>query len=310
MSACLTALGGCSNPAGGPGDAGKDELSGSIQISGSSTVAPVTEVAFEEFSNEHGDVKIEMAVTGTSAGMSRFLKKEIDVCNASRPMKDDEKAKAKDAGIEFIELTVAFDGLAVVASPENDWCDSLTVEQLKTIWEPAADGVITKWSQIDESWPDVEFKLYGPGTASGTFDYFTEAIVGEEDASRTDYQMSEDDNMLVRGVTGDRGALGYFGYAYYAENEGKLKLLGVDAGDGPVKPSMETVLDGSYTPLARPLYIYVNTASLARPAVAEFVGFYIDNAGEFAKARGYVPVPEDVAAENTQRLEQALEAAR
>lgn len=294
-------IAGCSKPAdetGGTAGGDGGELSGTIQISGSSTVAPVTEVAIEEFGNEHGDVKLSMAVTGTSAGMQRFLLNEIDICNASRPIKDAEKEEAKEAGIEFTEFIVAFDGLAVVANPANDWCDSLTVEQLKTIWEPAAKETVMKWSDVNPGWPEVELYLCGPGTASGTFEYFTEEIVGEARSSRSDYLPSENDNTLVRGVANEKGGLGYFGYAYYAENKDKLKLIGVDSGDGPVEPSLETVMDGSYTPLARPLFIYVNNKSMERPEVAAFVKFYIDHAAEFSKARGYVPVSDDIAKAN------------
>ncbi|MCA9234779.1 MAG: PstS family phosphate ABC transporter substrate-binding protein [Planctomycetales bacterium] len=308
LSLALAALvAGCNNkPAdSGGGSTASSELAGMVQISGSSTVAPITEVAIEEFGNDHGDVKLSMAVTGTSAGMSRFLLDEIDICNASRPIKDTEKDKAKEAGIEFLEFTVAYDGLAVVINPQNDWCDSLTVEQLKAIWEPEAKDTVTKWSDVNAEWPNEEMPLFGPGTASGTFEYFTEEIVGEAKSSRPDYTRSEDDNVLVRGVAGEKGGLGYFGYAYYAENKDKLKLVAVDSGAGPVKPSLETVMDGTYTPLSRPLFIYVNKKSLERPEVAEFVKFYLANAGEFASARGYVRVTDEIAAHNKELLDGA-----
>lgn len=198
--------------------------------------------------------------------------------------------------MEYIQLEVAFDGLAVVLNPENDWCESMTVAQLKELWRP--ESAVKKWSDLNPEWPAEEIKLYGPGTDSGTFDYFTHAIVGEEGASRADYTRSEDDNVLVTGVQEDRYALGYFGYAYYAENKDKLKLLGVDGGNGPVQPTEATVRDGSYAPLSRPLYIYVRTSELQRPDVREFVRFYLDHAAKLASDVGYVPVSADVVKKN------------
>ncbi|MCA9240878.1 MAG: PstS family phosphate ABC transporter substrate-binding protein [Planctomycetales bacterium] len=275
-----------------------------ISIDGSSTVFPVSEAVAEEFSNAHPSVEVSVGFSGTGGGMKKFAAGEIDIADASRAMKDEEAAKCGEAGIEFIRLSVAYDGLAVVLNPENDWCDSLTVEELKKIWTP--DDPAQKWSDVNPDWPDEKIVLYGPGTDSGTFDYFTEEIVGEAKASRSDYSASEDDNTLVTGVAGDKYALGYFGFAYYLNNQEKLKLMAVDGGSGPVKPSMETVMDNSYAPLSRPLYIYVNKKSLARPEVKDFVKFYMEKAAELSKDVGYVPVPDDQAAENQTTLETNL----
>lgn len=306
LAAVLASTFGCSQPT-SPSGAGEAALSGNIRIDGSSTVFPISEAVAEAFGDEQPDVRVPVSQNGTSAGMGKFLLQENDICDASRPIKDEEKQRAKDAGIEYVEFIVAYDGLAIVVNPENDWCDSITVEELKRIWRPEADGDIVNWSRVKSEWPNEPLKLFGPGTASGTFDYFTEVVCGEAKASRPDYTASEDDNMLVRGVVGEKGALGYFGYAYYTQNADKLKLVAVDGGDGPVKPSQETVLDGSYKPLSRPLYIYVNKASLQRPEVTAFVKFYLENAAELSKEVGYVPAPEDVAARNLQLFNDALE---
>ena len=243
----VSILAGCnsSTTSDGERDSGSSsaELSGTIRIDGSSTVFPISAVAAELFAEVHPNVNVSVALSGTSSGMGKFLLKEIDICDASRGIKDSEVEKARKVGIEFIELTVALDGIAVVANPGNDWVSTMTVEQLKTIWQPEATDNIKSWSQVEPDWPEKEFKLYGPGTASGTFEYFTEVINGKKKASRSDYSPSENDNMLVRGVAGDDGALGYFGLAYYLENSDKLKLIAVDGGNGPVKPSDETVKD-------------------------------------------------------------------
>jgi phosphate transport system substrate-binding protein len=263
----------------------------------------------EEFLADHPGAKVPVRASGTGGGMKQFTVGEIDITGASRPMTDTEKAACEKNKIDYIELTVAFDGLAVVVNPQNDWCDCITVEQLKNIWRPESDGTVTKWSDVNPDWPDEELKLYGPGTDSGTFDYFTEVIVGEARSSRPDYTASENDNALVRGVVADKGALGYFGFAYYAENKDDLKLLSVK-GDGEcVLPSEETVRDGSYAPLSRPIFVYVNMKSLERPEVAEFVKFYMANAARLAKEVGYVPAPDEVAANNDKVLAEALPAA-
>jgi phosphate transport system substrate-binding protein len=279
----------------------------SIQIDGSSTVYPITEAVAEEFKAHDPGVRVTVGLSGTSGGMKKFVVGEIDICDASRPIKDAEIASCKSNGIEYIELQVAFDGLSVVVNPENNWVDCLTVEQLKSLWQP--ESTVQKWSDLNPDWPNEPIKLYGPGTDSGTFEYFTEAIVGEARKSRGDYSPSEDDNMLVTGVSGGKYALGYFGYAYYEENKDRLKLLGIDNGDGNcVKPSVEAVRNGTYKPLSRPLFIYVNKKALERPEIREFVEFYVTNASKLAGEIGYVAAPDDVDARNRELLESTLKA--
>lgn len=262
----------------------------SITIDGSSTVYPISEAIAEEYRAEDRDVNVTIGVSGTGGGFQKFGRGEVDITNASRPIKEDEKAAAEANNIEFVELEVAYDGLAVVVNPENDWVTCLTVEQLKMIWEPGAQGTITRWNQIDSSWPDEEIHLFGPGVASGTFDYFTEAIVGKSGSSRGDFTASEDDNILVQGVAGDKYGLGFFGLAYYEENQDKLKMVAVNGGEGCVEPNMETVSNGSYAPLSRPLYIYVNSTSIQNPKVVDFVNFYLEEAPSLLKDVGYVPL--------------------
>lgn len=270
-----------------------DALTGEIRIDGSSTVFPITEAVAEEFGYEQPDVKVTIGVSGTGGGFKKFVRGETDINDASRNIKENEASSCKENGIQFLELSVAYDGLAVIANPQNNWLTNITVAELKMIWEPAAQGTITMWNQIRPEWPAEEIHLYGPGVASGTFDYFTEAVVGESGASRGDYTASEDDNTLVQGVAQDKYGLGFFGLAYYEENADKLKLIGVDAGNGAVKPSLETVMDGSYAPLSRPLFIYVNSTAAERAEVIEFVNFYIDNAAELSQDVGYIPLQED-----------------
>ncbi len=282
------------------------ETPASIRVDGSSTVFPISMAVAEDFRKDHPRIKVPVRASGTGGGMKQFSVGEIDICNASRHMTDTEKDACKKNKVEYIELMIAFDGLAVVVNPQNTWCDCITVEQLKSIWRPESDGTVTKWSDVNPDWPDEELKLYGPGTDSGTFDYFTEVICGEARASRPDYTASENDNALVRGVVADKGALGYFGIAYYAENKEELKLLAVNDGSDCVVPSEATVRDGTYKPLSRPLMIYVNKKSLDRPEVAEFVKFYLANAGRLTTEVGYVPVTDDVAAESDKLLKEAL----
>jgi phosphate transport system substrate-binding protein len=277
-----------------------------VTVDGSSTVFQISGAAAEKFDAVEPDIKVVVSKSGTGGGFKKFAAGEIDVCGASRKITPEEVEACEAAGIDFVELQVAFDGLAVVVNPANDWCDSLTVEQLRTIWRKESQDSIMKWSDVDPDWPDEPFELYGPGDDSGTFDYFTEVINGEAKLSRMDYSPSEDDNALVTGVAGDKGSLGYFGYGYYAENTDKLKLLAIDAGEGPVLPSAETVRDGSYHPLARPLFIYVRTSSLARPETAKFIEFYLDNAADIASRTGYVAVTDEIAQENRDRLDSAL----
>jgi phosphate transport system substrate-binding protein len=269
------------------GAAGGDGLSGNVQTDGSSTVFPITEAVAEEFSLLHeGRTTATVGMSGTGGGFKRFCAGEIDISNASRPITDSERELCAASGVEYTEIKVALDGLAVVVNPENTFVDCLTVDELKRVWEPGS--TLQRWSQVRQGFPDEPLKLYGPGTNSGTFDYFTEAIVGEARASRADYTASEDDNVLVQGVEGDRFALGYFGYAYYIENESRLKALGVDGGAGCVLPTPETVTSGEYSPLSRPLFIYVKNAALAKPEVRAFVRFYIEHAAELVPQVGYI----------------------
>jgi phosphate transport system substrate-binding protein len=292
MIAVLVA-GGCGRPA--------------VKVDGSSTVFPITEAVGEEFRNEHAGVNVIGGRSGTGGGFKKFSHGEIDICGASRPITESEKEACRAGGVEYIELQIAFDGLAVCVNPENDWVDCLTIDQLKQIWRP--QSTVAKWSDVNPDWPDGELELYGPGTDSGTFDYFTEVIVGQPGKSRDDYTQSEDDNVLVTGVAGDKFSLGYFGLAYYEENRQKLKLLAVDGGDGNcVKPSAATVRDNTYRPLSRPLFIYVRKSSLERPEVRAFVTFYLDKVGSLVPVVGYVPVSDEVAAKNEQVLEDALNA--
>ncbi len=272
------------------GDRGQIEqgssLTGAVRIDGSSTVYPVTEAVAEEFQIENRGVRVTVGISGTGGGFKKFCAGETDISDASRPIKDTERELCAEAGIDPIQVTVAYDGLAVMVNPENDFAGCMTVAELKRIWEPGS--TVTTWRDVRSEWPDEEIKLYGPGTDSGTFDYFTEAIVGEEHASRPDFTASEDDNVLVQGIAGDRYSLGYFGYAYYAENTDKLKLVGVDGGAGCVTPTPETVQSGEYAPLSRPLFIYLKQTALERPEVAAFVEYYMTNAGLLVPQVGYV----------------------
>jgi len=264
-----------------------------IKIDGSSTVYPITEAVAEEFQRmKKGSVKVTVGISGTGGGFKKFSRGEIDISNASRPIVKKEMDACKEAGIEYIELPVAYDGLTVMVNPKNNWVTYMTVAELKKIWEPAAEGKITKWNQVNPSWPDIPLKLYGAGVDSGTFDYFTEAIVGKSRASRGDFTASEDDNVLVQGIASDRSSLGFFGYAYYAENTDKLKLIAIDGGKGPILPSEKTVMDGTYQPLSRPIFIYVNKKSAEKPEVKEFVEFYLKNASKLVKEVKYIPLPD------------------
>jgi phosphate transport system substrate-binding protein len=263
-------------------------LSGSIQIDGSSTVFPVSEAAAEDFMLTNPGVRITVAFSGTGGGFKRFCAGETAISDASRPITQGEMDACAAAGVEYLELPVAYDGLSVVANPAADFVECLSIDELRRIWQPDSD--VSSWSDVRAGFPDRELHLFGPGTDSGTFDYFTEEVVGTAKASRTDFQASEDDNVLVLGVAGDEGSLGYFGYAYYAENQGRLKLLGVDGGGGCVLPSDATIEDGTY-PLARPLLIYVRTDALARPEVQAFVEFYLTQAPELVPSTGYHSLP-------------------
>ena len=285
---------------------GNKEISGTIKIDGSSTVYPITEAVAEEFRVDHRKVNITIGVSGTGGGFNKFGRGETDISNASRPIKDQEIELCRQNNISYVELKVAFDGLAVIAHPENNWLESITKEELKKIWEPAAQGVITRWNQIRPDWPDMEIRLYGPGVASGTYDYFTEAVVGKSGSSRGDYTASEDDNVLVQGIAGDKYGLGFFGLAYFKENESKLKLIAVDGGKGPVLPSLETVRDGSYSPLSRPMFIYVNSTAARLPEVVAFVKFYLEHTGILTDEVGYVPLPEAEYVQQRQKFDEFL----
>ncbi len=267
------------------------DLTGEVRIDGSSTVGPLSAAVAEEFRGAQPGINVSVGISGTGGGMKKFVAGEIDIVDASRPIKDSEIALAKEHGIEFIELPVAFDGLAIVVSTQNTWVDQLSIAELKRIWEP--NSQVKNWSDVRPGFPNEPLKLYGPGTDSGTFEYFTEQVCGEAGASRVDYTPSEDDNALVKGVEGDKGALAYFGHAYYEENADKLKLVPVvgDSGE-PVLPTKETIADGSYKPLSRPLFIYVATPALDRPEVVEFVNYYVHQVGGVAAHAGYVALPE------------------
>lgn len=263
-----------------------------IQIDGSSTVFPITEAVAEEFQKaKKGKFKVTVGISGTGGGFKKFCRGEIDISDASRPITGKEIQICREAGIEFVELPVAFDALTVVINPKNDWSRTMTIADLKKMWGPAAERKVTRWNQIQEKWPNATFKLFGPGADSGTFEYFTEAINGKAKSTRGDFTASEDDNVLVQGVSTDRNALGYFGYAYYAENTKKLKAVSIDGGKGPVAPSAKAVEDGTYQPLSRPIFIYVSKKSMAKPEVKEFVDYYLKNAAPLIKQVKYVPLP-------------------
>jgi len=284
LATVTAVLGGLAGPA-----MAKDKI---IQIDGSSTVFPVTEAVAEEFQKaKRGAVRVTVGISGTGGGFKKFCRGETDVQDASRPILRKEMEDCKKAGIDYYELPVAYDALTVMVNPKNDWIKSMTVAELKKIWEPAAQGKITKWNQVNPAWPDAPLKLYGAGADSGTFDYFTEAVVGKSKSSRGDFTASEDDNVLVQGISNDKNALGYFGFAYYVENQAKLKAVAVDGGKGPVLPSAQTVENGTYNPLSRPIFIYVSKKSAAKPEVKEFVEFYLKHAAPLVKEVKYVPLP-------------------
>ncbi|MBC7782712.1 MAG: PstS family phosphate ABC transporter substrate-binding protein [Burkholderiales bacterium] len=265
-----------------------------VTIDGSSTVYPITEAAAEEYQKEKkGAVKVTVGISGTGGGFKKFVRGETDISNASRPILQKEIDEAKTNKIEFIELPVAFDALTIVVNTSNDFLKEVKVDELKKMWGPDSEGKVTNWNQVNPAWPDMQLKLFGPGPDSGTFDYFTEAVNGKSKSSRKDYTPSEDDNVLVQGVGSDKGALGYFGLAYYEANKGKLRAVPVVNKAGkPVSPSIETTKSGEYNPLARPIFIYVNKASLAKPEVKEFVEFYLKHAEDLVTDVKYVPLTE------------------
>lgn len=290
--------------------AGQTGLAGVINVNGSSTVFPITRAVAEKFHALHRDVKPQVGTSGTGSGFDLFARGEIDINDASRPIKQTEADRCAENGIEFIELKIAIDGLSVMVHPENGWCDCLSVEELRAIWHP--DSNISKWSEVNSDWPDEEIILFGPDTQSGTFDYFTEEICGEAGASRPDYTPSKDDNVLVRGISEERGALGYFGYAYYVENQDSLKLVGVSPegeSGNCVIPTAETIESGVYRPLSRPLFLYVSKSTLNRPEMRQFLNFYLQEGQDLVSEVGYVRLSESVLAETRQILADAIDAA-
>lgn len=274
------------------GATGAAALSGVVSLDGSSTVYPISEAVAEEFLAVAPRVRVTVGVSGTGGGFKKFLAQEIDINDASRSIKGSEIEQAVASGIDYLEIPVAYDGLSVVINSNNDWVDYLTIEELQLIWQPGS--TVDSWDDIRPEWPSEPLRLYGPGTDSGTFDYFTETINGESGASRPDYTASEDDNVLVQGISGDEFSLGFFGFAYYVENMNKLKVVPIDGGNGAIIPSATTINNGTYSPLSRPIFIYLNTASMARPEVNEFVNFYLENAGVLASEVGYIALPDDL----------------
>ncbi|MCR2800580.1 PstS family phosphate ABC transporter substrate-binding protein [Microbacterium sp. zg-Y818] len=292
LTAVALALSACGGQpaAGDSADSGDAGSGGSVTTDGSSTVAPLTEAAADLFREQDASVNVSVATSGTGGGFKAFCADETDISNASRPIKDEEAAECEANGVEFTEIIAANDGLSVIINPENDWATDLTLEQLAKIWAPASEGTVTSWADVDPSFPDVPLVLFGAGTDSGTFDYFTEEVNGETGAIRTDYSPSEDDNITIQGVAGDEGAIGFLGLSYVEENEGTIVAASIDG----VYPSTETVQDGTYTPLGRPLFIYVKNAAYAdKPQVKEFVDFYVANSDEIAELALFVPLTQE-----------------
>jgi phosphate transport system substrate-binding protein len=300
-----TTLAACGGQSSGDTGSGSEGVSGEIVADGSSTVEPLTSAAGELFMQESPGVKVSVGTSGTGGGFEKFCNGETDISNASRPIKDDEEAPiCQDNGVEYTELQVATDALTVVVSKDNDFISCLTVEELQKLWEPAAEDKVTTWDQVNPDFPAEKIELYGPGTDSGTFDYFTDEINGEEGASRSDYNANEDDNVLVQGVAGSANALGYFGYTYFEENADSLKAVEVDSGEGCVAPSSEAAQDGSYAPLARPLFIYVNNASYNdKPQVKAFIDYYVEEDATIAEQAKYIPLSDEQRSELTTQAE-------
>jgi phosphate transport system substrate-binding protein len=294
MSGLLVFTSGCgsSAEAGKSSGAGENnkQLSGEIKIDGSSTVYPIMEAVAEEYQMVQPDVRVSVGLSGTGGGFKAFIAGETDMSNASRPIKEEEKAQLEEKGIEYTELKLAFDGLSVIVNKENTWVDYLTIDELKKMW--VEDGKVKKWSDIRKGWPEKEIKFFSPGTDSGTFDYFDEVILDEQPIVEK-ATLSEDDNILVQGIAGDKNGTGYMGYAYYLENKKNLKIVPIDGGKGPVEPTNETIESGEYAPLSRPLYTYVKNESVKKPEVYDYLKFVIDNAGDLSEEVGYVRLPED-----------------
>lgn len=284
------------------GTGASGSLTGTINADGSSTVFPVTQAIAEEWQAEAPNVNVSVGTSGTGGGFEKFCAGETDISDASRPIKEEEASVCQQNGVEYVELTVAIDGLSVLVNPENDFVSCLTVDELKKVWEP--NSSVNNWKDVRAGFPDRPLTLYGPGTDSGTFDYFTDEIVGEEGASRSDYTASEDDNVLVRGIAGDENALGYFGFAYYEQNQDKLKVVEVDGGEGCVEPTRSTIESGDYAPLSRPLFIYVSKESAAREELAAFVTFYLGTVNDILADVGYIEVPEELLAEQQSKWEE------
>ncbi len=299
LVAAMTMLAACGGDEDGSADS--SGLSGTIVGDGSSTVFPITEAVAEEFRKVEPGIDVVVGISGTGGGFKKFCNGETDFNDASRPQKDEEKQTCADNGIEAVQFQMAYDGLSVMVHPDNDFVECLTVDELKLIWEP--NSTVEKWSDVRPEWPDDEIALYGPDADSGTFDYFTEVIVGEEGVSRPDYAASADDNVLVQGIAGDKNALGYFGYAYYVENQDKLKLVAVDGGQGCVVPSGETVRSGEYSPLSRPLFVYVRDDALEQPEVAAFMRYYLTEGRALVTEVGYVEAPDSVYEEGLAKLQ-------
>jgi phosphate transport system substrate-binding protein len=288
---------------GGGDSGGGDEVGGRIQIDGSSTVYPVSQAMAEEFMLSEGrNVRVTVSQSGTGGGFKRFCAGETEISDASRPIHAEEEETCAQAGVEPVQFEVSKDGITIAVHPDNTFVECLTVDELRQIWMPGSE--VRTWSDVRSEWPNQELKLYGPGTDSGTFDYFTEAIVGEEDASRQDYTASEDDNVLVQGVAGDPGSLGYFGFAYYEENTSQLKSVAVDPGSGCVTPTRETIASGEYAPLSRPMFIYAAESALSRPEVRSFIEFYMNNAEELVPQVGYVPLDASTYETNLSRVQE------
>lgn len=290
-----------------PSGSSADDEQKRILIDGSSTVYPISQAVAEEFQASQPNVKVVVGTSGTGGGFKKFIVGETDINDASRPIKGKEIEQCKENGIEYLELKVAIDGISVVVNPENDWCQAITVAQLKKLWEPGS--TVTKWNELDPSWPDEEIRLFGPDTDSGTFDYFTDVICGDEGASRTAYTPSTDDNVLVRGVSGEKYSLGYFGFAYYLENAANLRAVPVSATDDvadAVAPTPETIEGGKYTPLSRPLFLYVNKAKLARPELVDFLTYYLEEGQDLVGEVGYVRLGEATHAKTVNTLKQAI----
>ncbi|MFC9915794.1 PstS family phosphate ABC transporter substrate-binding protein [Streptomyces sp. NPDC127197] len=303
----VSACGGSDAGSGGDGGGG-EQLSGSVKVDGSSTVAPLTTAAAEIFAEEQPKVRVTVGTSGTGGGFEKFCNGETDISDASRPIKDEEKAACEKKGITYEEFQVANDALTVVVNKDADWVDCLTTEQLKKIWEPGSK--VNNWNQVDSKFPDEPLKLFGAGTDSGTFDYFTDAINGEEGASRTDYSPTEDDNVTVQGVAGSKGGLGYFGYSYFEENTDKLKALQIDGGEGCVAPGVETAQTGEYTPLSRPLFIYPSAKALQRDEVLAFVEFYVENHKAIAEDAKFIPLNSEQETELKAALDKLKESAQ